>query len=555
MIPRLGIDIGKTRLTDYTLDNLRGDALGGIASGILMLPVAMAYSVVAGFSITAGIFGAAAFGLMASLYGGLRGGIYGPLVMAGVILAGVTPEYGNDFGVLVVVGILAGLFSTAFGLLRLGSFITYIPFPVLSGIISAMGILFMVLQLPFLFGAPGRKDAIGAVSALPEAVTNANFDALAVSAISLGVMLLWRGRLERVVPSMFVALIMGTASGILWFHEAPVVGDVPYGLPPILIPDVDLSMALGLIRPAFSIALLNAIFALLNALIVDSITGERHQPNRVLIGQGAGYFAGGLIGSMPGGSSAVTFANVRCGGRTLVAGMLAASVLAGAALGLNVVLARIPLPVLSAIVIKIGWSVVDWPSLKRLKRLSHYSAATMLITLLVALFGDFMLGILVGLTVSGLVNARLLENIETRRLVSVPILDRLIPAGKESSSDDADPFEARVGLVALPDRITVASARETVRLIGPDLAGHQIIIFNFSRTDFVDDTAANALAELINIAVVAQSKPCIICGLSGDVAKSLDAMGVFERVPREHIVSDITAATQAVRRALADGQP
>ena len=542
----------RTRRISYSLDNLRGDAFGGVIAGISMLPITLVCSSMAGLDPAVGLFGAAVFGFATALFGGSLGMISGPSFSAAIIMGGVVSEYGAGFGVVMAVGVLAGLFSIALGLLRLGSFVLYIPHSVFSGFFTALGIIIAVPQAPRLFGAEtARGSVIGAAQALPEAITGVNFDALAVSAISLGAAMLWRGRISRIVPSLFVALMVGTVAGILWFRGAPVIGDIPSDLPSVLIPQLPLNSVLGLIWPAFSIALLNAMMTLLAALMLDSITGGRHQPNRVLIGQGVGYLTAGLIGGLPGGSSAISYANARLGGRTLVAGLLAAAILAGAVLGLSVLLAQIPLAALSVILVKTGWDIIDWRFLKRLNRTSRYHVAVALTTISFSLFVDFTLGILVGLVISGLVNSRSLENIEVRQLMSVPLLDRQILEGEEWSPD-TDPFAARVGLVRFPDCISVASARETIRLTGPDLAGHEIVIFDFSRTYFVDDTAAHVIAELINVAVVAQSKPCVISGLSDDIARNLAAMDVFTHIPQERIASDMAEATQIARRLLAD---
>lgn len=520
-----------------------------------MLPITLVCSSIAGLDPVAGMFGAAAFGFAAALFGGSLGMISGPSFCSAIIMGGVVSEYGGGFDVAIAVGALAGLFSIVFGLLRLGSFVLYIPHSVFSGFFTALGIIIAVPQAPGLFGAEAaRGSVVGALQSLPAAVANVNFDALAVSAISLGAATLWRGPLIRVMPALFVTLVAGSAAGILWFHDAPVIGDIPSGLPSLSLPRLSPDSVLGLVAPAFSIALLNAMMTLLAALMLDSITGGRHQPNRVLIGQGAGYLAAGLIGGLPGGSSAISYTSARLGGRTMMAGVVAAAILAGAVLGLSAVLAQIPLAVLSVILVKTGWDIIDWRFLKRLTRTSRYHVAVALGTVLFCLLVDFTSGILVGLVISGLVNSRILENVEVRQLVSVPLLDRQILEGREWTSE-TDPFEARVGLVQFPDRISVASARETVRLAGPDLAGHQIVIFDFSRTYFVDDTAAHVIAELINVAVVAQSKPCIVFGLSHGVAESLTAMDVLARLPQDHIVKDMTEATQIVRRLLAVGQP
>ena len=534
----------------YDLEDLRGDIFGGVTAGLIMLPNAMAYGAIAGLGPVAGLWGSIAVGFFASLFNGTRGLISGPNLFSAISMAVVLAEYTDVLAEAMIAVILAGLLKILFGLLRLGNYIAYTSQSALSGFFTAVGVLIIAIQLlPFLGSPSAGGGVVGAAQALPNAVLNVNFHALAVGAITLVLTVCWRGQATRFVPAIPLALVVGTAAGYLLFIDAPVIGKIPSGWPNLQIPAFSIELTLRLLEPALIIALLGSITTLLYSLLADSITGERHYPNRILVGQGVGNLAAGLIGGMPAATSLTTFVNIRIGGRSPLAGIAASLVLFTAVISLASVIERVPWAVLAAILIEVGWDIIDWGFVKRIHRISRDHIAVMLITFFLALWVDFMSAIVLGLVVSGFVNARRIEELEVQRLISVPLLDRQILAGADID-ELADPFEARVGLVVFPDRISVASAREVIRIAGPDLVGHQIVVFDFSKTIYVDDTASSVIGQFFNTAVVARSKPCIIFGLNDEVAKALHSLGALDRVPQESIVGSWEEAKDMIRPLL-----
>ena len=279
--------MGMPRQINYGLADLRGDVFGGLTASGIALPVAMGYGVISGLGAAAGLYGAIAVGIFASIFGGTRGRVYGPNIVFTIPMAVIVTEYSDSLAEAATVGILAGLIQIVFGVLGLGRYASYIPFSLSSGYFTAFGILLMVKQSLLALGAsPMRGGVVDTIQAWPDAIADLNIHALALTVICLALGLLWRGRLRRLCPAPFVALAAGILIGALWLKNAPTVGEIPMGLPTVELSAVSLDFFLRVLQPAFVMALLGSASTLITALRLDAITGSQNRPNREMIAQG-----------------------------------------------------------------------------------------------------------------------------------------------------------------------------------------------------------------------------------------------------------------------------
>ena len=262
-----------------------------------------------------------------------------------VAVAVIVTTHADNLAAAFTIVIMAGLLQIVLGVARIGRFVAYTPYSVISGFMSGIGVIIILLQtLPFLGAAVAEGGPIGAVQAWPDAINNLNFDALAIAAVALGVGILWPEQLKKFLPASLAALIAGTLMGVFWLTNAPVIGSVPSGLPSIQLPDYSLDIITSAVQPALIIALLGSIDSLLTSLVADSITRTRHNPNRELVGQGIGNTIAGLIGGLPGaGATMGTVVNIRAGGRTQVSGVIRAAILLALVLGLGRYVEAIPM--------------------------------------------------------------------------------------------------------------------------------------------------------------------------------------------------------------------
>ena len=534
----------------YDLDTLRGDLFGGITSAVVALPVALAFGVASGLGAAAGLYGAIAVGFFASLFGGTRSQISGPTAPMAVAMAVIITTHSTNLAEALTVVMMGGLLQVLLGVLGFGRFVAYTPHVVVSGFMSGIGIIVMLIQtLPFLGAPTATGGALGAIRALPEAVAGINFSALAIAAATLAIGVAWPRRLQRFLPGALVALIAGTLLGVLWLRGVPVIGPIPTGLPQVRLSLPSAGFLLRALQPALILALLGSVDSLLTSLVADSLTGTRHNPDRELVGQGIGNLVAGLVGGVPGaGATMGTVTNIRAGGKTQVSGALRAVVVLALLLGLGRYVEPIPHAVLAGILMKVGWDIIDWRMLTRMHRMRREHLFVMLLTLALTIFVDLVTAVAIGLIAAGVAHARQLERLELDSVVSVPLLDLKFFA--PAAAGTTDPYAARVGLVALKGSFTVASSHKLVGVISADIKDHEVVIFDFSGATYLDDSAAMLIDQLMDSAAGERTE-CIVMGLSGSAEDTLRTLDVLARLPAERVVETLDQARQAAQRILA----
>ena len=529
----------------YDFKNLSGDIFGGLTATVVALPVALAFGVASGLGPIAGIYSAIAVGFFAAVFGGTPSQISGPTGPMTIAMAVVVTYHADgDLTMAFTIVMMAGILQVALGALRVGSFVTYTPYSVISGFMSGIGVIVMAIQvLPFL-GAPSVPGgAINSVREWPDALLGLNWDALIVGMISLIAGIFWPTRLSRYMPGPLVALILGTVAAYFFFADAPVIGATPTGLPELYAPNMSLSFLATALQPAFILALLGSIDSLLTSLVADSITRTRHNPNRELMGQGLGNLTAGVVGALPGaGATMGTVVNIRAGGRTPVSGALRSILLLALVLGLGQVTEPIPHAVLAGILIKVGWDIIDWRFMTRIHHIPRRYLAVMMMTLLVTVFVDLVTAVALGLIVSGVLRARQSQQMELDSVVSVPILDQEFFSDLEGGEGE-DVFSARVGLLAMRGHFSVASANELVRVIGDDIREHEVVIFDFSDTTYMDDSATLVMERLVSGAIEEDTE-CIVLNLSGTVAENLRSFNVFKDIEEDRFVDSLDEARE-----------
>ena len=541
---------------NYSLSMLRGDLFGGITASVVGLPVALAFGVASGLGPIAGMYGAIAVGFFAAVFGGTRSQISGPTGPMSVAMAViVTVHSEGDFAKAFTVVVLAGVIQIVLGAIRIGRFVAYTPYSVISGFMTGIGIIVILVQVAPFVGAEALPGGVLAkISAIPDAVANARVHALIVAAITLLVGALWRPPLSRYLPAPLAAMIVGSAIGIFWLTDLRVIGDVPTGLPDLRIPVFDIGFILSSLTPALILALLGSIDSLLTSLIADALTRTRHNANRELIGQGIGNTIAGLIGGLPGaGATLGTVINIRSGGRTPFSGVVRAGVLLALVLGLGRYVTEIPHAVLAGILVKVGWDIIDWRLIKRAHRIQRDHLIVMLITLALTVFLDLVTAIAIGLIAAGMVAARQVERQELDSVVSTPLLDQtfLYNSPEEAAAaNDGDEFAAHVGVVGMRGRFSVASSSNLVNTIGGDIRDHEVVIFDFSETLYMDDSAALVVEQMIDIATDEDTES-IVMGLAGSpIEDHLHALNTLHRIPEDRFVTNLDEARVVARRIL-----
>ena len=537
----------------YDWRRLSGDVFGGVAAAVTVLPMALAYGVVTGLGPVAGMYGAIAVGFFAAVFGGTPARIAYPSSAMVVAMVVVLTQHANTLAEAFTIVMLAGLIQIALGALRIGRFVTYTPYSMIAGFTSGIGVIIIMLQISVLLEVSFARGSLFAfIRALPEAVVGLNLHELVVGVVALAICVLWPRQWRRYVPESLVALVAGTAMAVLWLDGARTIGALPTALPALHLPEMTPVFLVSAIQPALTLVLIGSVNSLVTSLVADSLSRSRHRPNRELLGQGMGNLAAGLLGALPGaGATAGTTVNIRSGGSSPISGVLCAGLLLALALGLGKVAEPIPIAALAGILVKVGWGLIDWRLITRVRHVQGDYLLVMLLTFCLTVFVDLITAIALGLIVAGFARARIAERMELGSVISVPVLDRALfsdPAG----DDDRDEFLARVGLVNLRGQFSFASANELAWMVGADIEEHEVVIFDFFNTVHMDDSAALVMERLI-AAAAATNTECIVMNLSGPVADTLKSLRVFRRLSEDRFVNDLDEARELARTLLTDG--
>ena len=293
-----------------------------------------------------------------------------------------------------------------FGLCKLGDYIRLVPYPVISGFMSGIGGIIIILQISPILGHDASAGTLVALFYVPTAIMDFNVTALLLGILTLLLVLNWPAKLGRYLPAPLGALIIGTLVSLA-FQGAPILGDVPTGWPQLHVPSIDKVSFLIVLEAAFVLALLGAIDSLLTSLVADNMTRTRHDSNKELIGQGIGNAMAGLFGGTAGaGATMRTVVNIRTGGRTRISGMIHALLLLAIVLGLGPLASVIPHAVLGGILIKVGLDIIDWSYVKNAHRGPRWDLLLMLVVLGLTIFVDLITAVAVGVVLASIAFVR-----------------------------------------------------------------------------------------------------------------------------------------------------
>ena len=533
--------------------NVKGDIFGGITAAVIALPMALTFGVASGAGAAAGLWAAILIGFFAALFGGTPTLISEPtgpmtVVMTAVIasLTASNPEQGLAMAFTVVM--LAGLFQIVFGVLKLGRYVTLMPYTVISGFMSGIGVILIILQTaPFLGQASPKGGVIGTVQNLPTLIGSINPIETFLAVLTVAILIFYPSQLKKFLPPQLLALVVGTLISILLFSDADIrrIGEISVGLPSLQMPTFAASQFREMIVDALVLAMLGCIDALLTSLVADSLTRTEHDSNKELIGQGLGNLVSGLFGGIAGaGATMGTVVNIQAGGRTAVSGLTRALVLLVVVLGLSQYLSVIPSAVLAGIAFKVGVDIVDWGFLKRAHKISPKAAIIMYGVIGLTVFVDLIVAVGVGVFVANILTIERLSEHRADQVKAVTYDDEEI----ELNGEEKQLLERANGRVLLfylsgPMIFGVAKAISREHNLIND---YQALVLDLSEVPILGVTSSLALENAITEAVE-KGRQVFIVGVSGQAEKRLRKMGVMAQIPQQNIVGDrANALRQAV---------
>lgn len=386
------------------ISTLKNDIFGGVTAAVVALPLALAFGVASGAGAIAGLYGAIILGFFAALFGGTSTQISGPTGPMTVITATAVAAFPNDFNSVITVIFLAGLIQISFALVKIGKWIQFIPYPVVSGFMSGVGIIIIILQLNPFLGVEAQPSIVLTILNLIDSVEHLNKNTLYIGIFTLLIMFLTPKRITKVVPSALIALVVVTYFAYYMNYDIPKIGEIPTGLPSVFFPfTINFINLSDIIMLSITLALLGSIDSLLTSIVADNMTKTKHKPNKELIGQGIGNAVCSFFGAIPGaGATMRTVINIKSGGTTRISGIVHSIMLLIIVLFLAPLASQIPLAVLAGILIKVGIDILDYKFIKIIHKVNKRDLLIMVTVLLLTIFVDLIMAVGVGITIASI---------------------------------------------------------------------------------------------------------------------------------------------------------
>lgn len=532
--------------------NIRGDLFGGITAAVVALPLALAFGVSSGAGAIAGLYGAIIVGFFAALFGGTPSQISGPTGPMTVVIATVFSDVAannstESVSLAFTVIMLGGIFQILFGIMRLGKYITLMPYTVISGFMSGIGLIIILLQMGPFFGHEASANVVESVSKIPEFVVNANPAAVGLGILTLVIVFLCPAKITRIIPSPLLALVIGTSVAIAIGNYYPdnglrLIGDIPSGLPSIQLPMFDINQLRSILGYGLMLAVLGSIDSLLTSLVADNITHTQHDSDRELIGQGIGNLISGLCGGLPGaGATMRTVINVKSGGKTPISGMVHALVLLIVVLKAGELTANIPHAVLAGILIKVGIDIIDWSFLKRAHQISLKATGLMYIVLFLTVFVDLITAVAVGVFFANLLTVKSLSDIQSNKVKAITSPD------DDTDLNTAERYilkraKGKILLFNLSGPMSFGAAKTISQRMGI-VRKYEVLILDLSDVPLLGVTASLAIENMVKDAW-GNNHQVFVVGAKGKVRERLRKMKLLNLLPSENCFDERLFALQ-----------
>ena len=534
--------------------NIKGDIFGGLTAAVIALPMALTFGITAFGDLpggaSAGLWSAILIGFFAALFGGTPTLISEPtgpmtVVMTSVIASLTAADPENGLAMAFTVVMLAGVFQILFGYFKLGKYVTLMPYTVISGFMSGIGVILIVLQIaPFLGQQSPKGGVLGTLGNLPELISGIQPLETFLAILTVGILLFYPSKLKKFFPPQLLALIVGTLVAVFFLSNDGIrtIGAIEVSLPSIQRPSFSPDQLRVMVVDGLVLGMLGCIDALLTSVVADSLTRTEHKSNKELIGQGICNLISGLFGGIAGaGATMGTVVNIQSGGRTALSGLSRAFVLLVVVLGLSQYLEGVPLAVLAGIALKVGIDIVDWGFLKRAHKISPKTAVIMYGVIALTVFVDLIVAVGVGVFVANILTIERLSNHRADKVKAVTYDDEEI----ELSPEEKLLLEKANGKVLLfylsgPMIFGVAKAISREHNLIND---YSALVFDLSEVPILGVTSGLAIENAIEEAVD-NGREVFLVGLQGQAEKRLRKLGVMNNVPESNLIGDRTVALQ-----------
>ena len=521
------------------LSNFKGDLLGGITAGVIALPLAIALGVSSGLGATAGIYGSIIVGMLASIFGGTPTQISGPTGPLTVVIASVVAMHSDNANLIFAAILLSGIFQIILGLFKVGKLVNFIPYPVISGFMSGIGAIIILLQLNSFLGLEFNGTPVEALINVLKSIPNSDLHSVIIGGLTLLIVFFTPKKLAKIVPPPLIALILGTLTAIIFNFDVKTIGEIPQAFPNLTIPTFKLSEIEIIIPIALTLAIVGSIDSLLTALVADSLTKTKHESNQELIGQGIGNIVAALFGGVVScGAMMRTAVNIKSGGRTRLSGIIHSILLILIIVFLAPVAAKIPLAVLAGILIKVGIGIIDYKFIRLIKVAPRNDLLVMLLVFLITIFDDLILAVGIGVVLSSVLFA---ANVAKQTDIKIVGLSDL---SKENYIDED--LKSKTMIMHIDGTLFFGSASQIASRID-DVLDNRNVILDCSNLKSIDISAVFAMEDLI-LTLKGQNVRVIIIFNNRDVAASTLKLGLRKLIGHKDIAFSTEEAINSIQK-------
>ena len=548
-----------TSLKNYNKKTLTADIMAGIIVGIVALPLAIAFGIASGVTPEKGIITAIVAGFIVSAFGGSRVQIGGPTGAFIIIIYGIIQQYG--FQGLTIATLMAGFFLILFGLLRLGTIIKYIPYPIIVGFTSGIAVTIFTTQIKDLFGlqlASVPSDFVEKWIVYARNADSADLWSSIVGIVSV-IIIAITPRFSKKIPGSLIAIILMTVLALILKNYCGVtsietIGDrftINAQLPEAQLPGLNWETIKSLVSPALTIAILGAIESLLSATVADGVIGDHHDSNTELIGQGLANLATPLFGGIPAtGAIARTMTNINNGGKTPIAGIIHAIVLVLIFLFLMPLAKYIPMACLAGVLVVVSYGMCGWRSFLALMKNPKSDVTVLLITFFLTIIFDLTIAIEVGLIIACLLFMKRMSETTDVKVIM----------------DEIDPNDESDIKLENNEHLIIPEGVEVYEINGPYFFGAgnrfeeimasfgdrpKVRIIRMRKVPFVDSTGIH---NLTNLCIMSQKEgiQIVLSGVNPKVHAVLARSGFYELIGEENICSHINIALEKAKEIVGE---
>ena len=524
--------------------NIFNDFVGGITSGIIAIPLALAFGVASGLGALAGLYGAIILCFVAAIFGGAKPQISGPTGPMTVVVAAAITQYPHNPEIIFTIIFLAGIIQVILSMLNVAGMVKYVPYPVISGFMSGIGVIIILLQLNPLFGAEVIGSPVKSLFSYVGNIGDYNLQSTFLGILTLIIVFFTPKKIHKILPAPLIALVAGTLINVIFKFNVDVIGEISSTLPHLVVKPVDF-IKLGEYLPlALTLGIIGAVDSLLTALVIDSLTKERHNPDKVMLGQGIGNAIAGLFGGIIGaGATMRTVVNIKSGGKTKLSGIIHAVFLAALLLGAAPLVKNVPMAVLAGILIKVAYDIIDIKFIRVIKYAPKYDLYVMILVFLLTVFDDLIFAVGAGITLSALLFARQVSK-ETKVQVK-KIQDKEIT---EMESEIEHVSHHQIHVIHIQGVFFFGSINQVISRI-EELIGTKYFILNFESIPLLDISAVFALEDII-ARFKSQDIKVLMVLKCKDLENQLKSLGIIDEIQESNIFYDELEAIENAKKHL-----